>query len=259
MVMLNKSKLEKKEFVKKIIIIVLAILIAIETICFTIYFIKFIEKNNRLKEFNDYKNKVKFYEILKDNLGIQKLYEINEDFIGWIKCDDIGLSLPVVASNDEKDKEYYLTHDFENKESIFGCPYLKYGCSLDSSNNSTVIGHSSFLTGEVIFSEFINYLDSTNNKNYNYMITIETNNGLLSYEIFSAFQIYTKDDISDAYFIYNTADFNVGDFETFYSNCKKLSVIERNIPVDVEDKFLTIITCSKINLAYRVVVVAKLN
>lgn len=256
--MLNKSKLSKNERIKRIIIIVLSIFLIIEIICFAFYFIKQSGKNKATKELNEYINKIKYYENLKNNYGIEKLYETNEDFVGWIKCEDIGLSFPIVASNDENDQEHYLTHDFENKESNFGCPYLKYGCSLESSNNSTVVGHSIFWNGVVIFSEFINYLNVANNQNFNYLITIETDKGLQTYEIFSAFQINIRENMADSYFIYNTANFNAGDFDKFYSTCKELSVIERNIAVDIEDKFLTIITCSKINLDYRVIVVAKM-
>ena len=247
----------KKEHVKKVIITVFAVLIFVEAVAFAWYIYLVLTDEPENKYYVGYLNDIKKYEKLKDTYGVSKLTEINSDFIAWLNCEDIDLSMPIVKSSDYDNQNYYLTHNFEKKDSVFGCPYLKYGCET-TSDNLTIVGHSSFWGGVVIFSEFYNYIQNENN-DYDYKIKIETLTGRFEYEIFSAFDFDSKTDSAEGTFVYNTADLSADEtFTEFVKICTTRNKLDQNITIERQDKFITIITCSKRNLNNRVIVVAKL-
>lgn len=247
----------KKEHVKKIIITVLAVIIFAEIVGFGWFLYLNAKKDTEEKYYSEYMAKIKEYETIKDNEGIEKLAEINTDFVAWVKCEDVNISMPVVQSTDYDNREYYLKHNFEKKDSSFGCPYLKYECDINTSDNLTLVGHSSFIGGVVIFSEFYKYLEDQQNC-FDYKIELETLQGKLNFEIFSAFEFNANNDSFDGSFVYNATMLTEDEtFNKFVDICTTKSVLKRDVELEIQDKFLTIITCSKRNLANRVLIVAK--
>lgn len=58
---------------------------------------------------------------------MSELAAINSDYIGWITLEGTGLSYPIV----QRDNEYYLTHDFEQKVNSHGAIFLDEGCDVE--------------------------------------------------------------------------------------------------------------------------------
>lgn len=52
---------------------------------------------------------------------------INSDYIGWLTLEGTEISYPIV----QRDKEYYLNHDFEQKVNSHGAIFLDGGCDVD--------------------------------------------------------------------------------------------------------------------------------
>lgn len=254
-----ENKLSKKEKTKRVFIAILILLLIFEIVAFSVYFKQYIYQKKVQKELDAYTNKIKYLEQIKNNDGIEKLNEINPDFVGWITCNDIKLSMPFVQSDTEEDKEFYLTHDFEKNSSPYGCPYVKFDCKLNKTSNTSLVGHSSFWNGPVVFSEFYDYYEKAYSNNFNFTINIETEENMFTYQVFSVFTFSPNKNYNDGYFVYNTTNFNsADDFEKFQNICNQYNVLNKENVVNINDKFLTIITCSKMDLAERLLIVSKL-
>lgn len=77
---------------------------------------------------------------LPRHTGYEKLREMNQDFVGWIRIDDTAIDYPVMQSPDHPD--YYLNHNFEKAQSTYGVPYVSELCEVDSDRSNLLIyGH----------------------------------------------------------------------------------------------------------------------
>ena len=56
-----------------------------------------------------------------------ELTAINSDYIGWLTLEGTEISYPIV----QRDKEYYLSHDFEQKRNSHGAIFLDGGCDVE--------------------------------------------------------------------------------------------------------------------------------
>lgn len=56
-----------------------------------------------------------------------ELTAINSDYIGWLTLEGTEISYPIV----QRDKEYYLNHDFEQKVNSHGAIFLDGGCDVE--------------------------------------------------------------------------------------------------------------------------------
>lgn len=59
--------------------------------------------------------------------AMTELAAINPDYIGWLTLEGTEISYPVV----QRDNEYYLNHDFEQKENSHGAIFLDGGCDVE--------------------------------------------------------------------------------------------------------------------------------
>ena len=86
-----------------------------------------VEKNNNKKETEE------------KEINISKLYEINNDIIGWIKIDDTNINYPVMQTKDRPN--FYLRKNFYKQYSQWGTPYLAENCNIKTSDNLIIYGH----------------------------------------------------------------------------------------------------------------------
>lgn len=76
-------------------------------------------------EYEDEKIQYNDFEILKK---YKKVYEKNNDLVGWIKIKDTNIDYPVMQTKD--DYSYYLKRNFNKKSSIYGTPFVGEGVAL---------------------------------------------------------------------------------------------------------------------------------
>ena len=102
------------------------------------------------EENNDDNNNL---EIEKNDINMQKLYEINSDIIGWIRIDNSNIDYPVMQTKNSPN--YYLRKNFYKQYSYLGTPYLAENCDTNTSDNLIIYGHH--INNSKMFGELENY------------------------------------------------------------------------------------------------------
>lgn len=167
----------------------------------------------------------------------QKLYEQNNDTVGWLQIEGTKLNNPVMQTPD--DPNYYLKRDFNRNASDWGAVYAWGSADLKApSDNVTLFGHT--MKDGSMFACLHNYTE----KSYwekNKLIFFNTLNEYHTYKIYAVFK--TSANIgSFAYHQFVDAE-NPEDFNDFVSTCKALSFYDTGITPVYGDKLLTLSTC----------------
>ena len=79
----------------------------------------FEELENIITEYQEEQNEKE----QEESINLQKLYELNNDFIGWLKIENTNISYPVMQTDKNK-KDYYLRKNFYKQYSQLGTPYM---------------------------------------------------------------------------------------------------------------------------------------
>lgn len=88
-------------------------------------------------------------------VDFEKLSEINQDVIGWIRIPDTVVDYPIVWTDDN---ETYLSKTFEGGQSKAGAIYLDFESEPDFSGRHNIIyGHH--MRNGSMFAEIVNYKD----------------------------------------------------------------------------------------------------
>ena len=211
---------------------------------------------------NSYDKIIAGYEQVKKEQCIQKLLDINENFVAWLTCDGANISIPVVKTQTKDDENFYLDHDFEKYSNPLGIPYQKHNCNIDTTTNTVFVGHSAYTqtwignqTTQAVFGNLQNYLS----KNLNLNVSVQTLQTTYNYKIISAFSFDSENYDDDDIIAYTTTNITTqSQFNNFYNNIIQSSAIDTGVTATFGDKFLTLFTCSANNLQNRIVIVAKL-
>ena len=187
--------------------------------------------------------KMPFYDVNFDTL-LQK----NADTVAFIHLPSTNINYPVVQSSDN---EYYLNHAYDHSNNGAGWVYMDYRNSLNPMNDNTIIyGHGRL--DNTVFGSLKQTLTSSWQQNKeNYTVWLST-----PYEnmVFQIFSIYTMQ--SESYYI--TTSFNSTKAKQDWINTmKSRNTAPIDVPVSVDDYFLTLSTCLN-NDGGRIVVQAKL-
>lgn len=209
--------------------------------------------DSMIDELRDYKNKN----------GIESLKNINSNFVAWVSIEDLGIDLPVVATNSTTDEDFYLTHDFKHRNNPLGSPYQKHDTQIGQTTNTQFIGHSVFNSTmfyskkqSYVFGDLKKYTQQ--NSTYNHKIVVQTANQTYTFVVFSVIEFDSRDVTSKVSNIYNTSNISSqSQFDTFYSDAMELSCVKLNQTAEYGDKFLTMFTCSEDDLSHRIMVIAK--
>lgn len=79
--------------------------------------------------------------------------QVNSQIVAWLTIPDTKIDFPVVQC---EDNSYYLTHNLEQEESVYGVPFLDYRCNSDFSDFQSVIyGHN--IRGERMFAQLLHF------------------------------------------------------------------------------------------------------
>lgn len=168
------------------------------------------------------------------DVDFESLAGINEDIVAWIEFPACSINYPVVQA---EDNEYYLTHTFEKKDNKSGGIFLDMENKNDfSDHNSIIYGHN--MKNGSMFGRLKKLYQETNLRSSNpYFYIILKDNTVLKYEIFS---YYIDNYNSSAYSIPQTEE----ELETYIEYCKSHTIETISIPVDKDDKIVTLATCS---------------
>ena len=178
------------------------------------------------------KEDVKAYVFKEEDYN--KLYEINNEFKGWIMIPGTKVNYPVLQG---EDNDYYLTHNFKKEYNAGGGIFISCD-NPDPFNEKNTIIHGHYMKDKSMFGSLHSYKDGEfaklNNKFY-----ITTKDGTLEYEIFS---IYIEQANTNPY------RFNFSSDEEYVKYLNELKNKSMHKLVDYEltgrDKIVTLSTCS---------------
>lgn len=114
------------------------------------------EKKRRKKQRRSSKSKNKNHaDEIRESFGIswENLRKINPEVAAWITIPGADISYPVVQGIDD---EYYLKHNFQGKEDLFGCVFLGHDNKKNlTDSHSFLYGHN--MEGNMMFANLNRY------------------------------------------------------------------------------------------------------
>lgn len=175
----------------------------------------------------------------EDTLGMinsyHKLYNINNDTVGWLNVKGTKIDYPVTRA---KDNKYYLDRNIYKEKDYNGWVFMDYRNNIDTLDDNTIIYAHNRYTSGVMFGTLpnINKKSWLNNKNNHYI----TFNTLYKEHKWKIFSIYSIDVTSD----YLIAVFHEdSEKQQFFDKLTSRSEYDFNTKVTAKDKILTLSTC----------------
>ena len=178
------------------------------------------------------------------DVDFDALAKENEDTIAWIKIDSLGISYPVVISEDG----FYKENDYDKEASSDGWIYVED--DVDFLSYNTVIYGAAASDGS-LFGHLKNTLEAEWLRDYkNYTISISSKEVNTLWQIASVYEVENDDlDIK-------TEFKDDEDFLKYYSSVVKSSTNQFSVIPNEDDRLITLV--SEKDSETKVVVVAKL-
>ena len=172
---------------------------------------------------------------IKYKMIFNELKEINNDTVGYLKVNNTNIDYPVVQS---KDNDYYLKNDYYKASNRHGWIFMDYrNNSIDLDKNTIIYGHN--LANQKMFGTLRYALNSAwYNKTVNQIITFNTPEKNMNWQIFSIYKVPVTTDYLRTSFISDE------DYLDFIKMIKERSINDFNIEITKDDKILTLSTCS---------------
>lgn len=237
---------------KKILILYILRIIFIITLIISITYIVKWYINNKQNEL--IKEKISDVVIVKNEKAEDSLYEvdferlkeINNQIVAWLKVKETNIEYPVVQA---KDNNYYLKRNLNKEYSFYGWIFADYRNKLDGTDKNIIVyGHN--MKDDSMFGSLKNILtEEWYNNEENHIIEFITENEKQKYQVFSIYEIESED-------YYIKTEFKDNEFEEFIKTLKNRSIKDFRVEISSEDSILTLSTCSN-NNKYRVVLHAR--
>lgn len=164
-----------------------------------------------------------------DKIDFNKLLGINKETVGWIEISNTNINYPIVQTTNN---DYYLNHLIDGSINNVGSIFLDYRNDKNFNDMNTIIYGHNLKSGQM-FSELSNILYG---KADSKLINIYTKDKLMTYEIFSVYQIEPE-------YYYTNIDIDECEYEYFLNTLKNRSVIYYDVEMDIKDKIITLSTC----------------
>ncbi len=199
--------------------------------------------------------------------NFEPLYDINPDIVGWISIDgiylddtdELAINYPIVQTDDN---DYYLHYDFFGTEQDYGALYADYRAQVGGENRSsnvTIYGHN--MKTEYYFHHLRDYNRiSPTFVSEHRTVDFSTLYEREKYIIFACFlvSVHEEDDNQPIFRYHNAVEFNdMSSFDYWYKNVMYRNYYKTDIDCDINDKYLTLSTCSYDITDARFVVVAR--
>lgn len=179
-------------------------------------------------------------------VDIAKLKEQNEDTVAYLDIKGTDIRYPVVQA---KDNDYYLTHSYDKSYSSAGWIFADYKNKYDGTDKNIVIYGHNRRDGS-LFSSLLTILNPEWYENEeNRHITLITEDGTKTYDVFSIYQVEDED-------YYIQTSFKGKGFSKFLNTITNRSIKDFGIEVTEDDSIITLSTCAN-DKRYRVVLHAK--
>lgn len=200
----------------------------------------------------------RFIDFLKDKIiqesnaeaeaGVNHVKELEKTYPqvkGRIIIEGTSIDFPVVQGDDN---DFYLDHDYDNSYYINGGVFIDHLHQADFSEQNTVIYGHNVRTG-YIFNDLNKFRDKDFIKEHSEII-IDTPLARRTFEIVAAMDVHV-----DADYRYNFYDEE--EFEAYLKLISENNILEDRPLPTMDDKLITLSTCSDINDRYAIVAVEK--
>ena len=166
--------------------------------------------------------------------SFDKLLSINNDTRAWLKLNNTSINYPVVQG---VDNDFYLNHDFNKDINVNGWIFIDYRNDMTNLDQNTIMyGHNS--DGTIMFATLRYVLNEKWNSNPNNLdITFNLPSRQFKARIFS---IYVIDNTNDYLYI----NFSDEDYTNFINLIKGRSIKDFGVDYTINDKMITLSTCS---------------
>ncbi|HPX33309.1 MAG TPA: class B sortase [Erysipelotrichaceae bacterium] len=262
--------LKKKIKIKyKIIIGLLAIIFVISTSFVVFYYVDSFKSKKEISGLIEQIDRGETILIPNDNIeeqekalaeiekrkleSYQKLYEQNNDLVGWIQIEDTTIDFPVMQKKSVRN--YYLYKNFEKKYSKGGLPFVQEDCDVFIPTDNVII-HGHNLSEGSMFAALLKYKDKEFYSEHS-IINFDTIEECHQYKIIAVFTVAVNTG-EDKFPFYNFIDAsNTKEFDDYIKSCKKYSRYDTGVTAEYGDKLITLVTCDFSIKSGRLVIVAK--
>lgn len=196
-----------------------------------------------------------YYESPKEENRFSSLLELNSDIFGWISIKGTNIDYPVLKSPKD-DPDFYLSHNYKKEKSKYGAIFLDFNCETFSKGNKNTILYGHHMADGQMFADLMKFSDVEFYKSHP-VIRFDTLNEESNWKIISVFKTNTLSEQGEV-FNYTISRFNKSkDFTEYIEEVKKRSLINIPVTAEVNDKLLTLSTCSYEFKDFRTVIVAR--
>lgn len=166
-------------------------------------------------------------------VDFQKLKEQNSDTVGYLKVNNTDVEYVVVKGNDN---DFYLNHNFNKEYNVAGWIFADYKNNFDGTDKNIVIyGHN--MQDGSMFASLKEILTGEWQNNTNKQIKLVTEQGTITYQIFSSYTIEAEDYYITTHFQNDEA------FKNFINTVSNRTYYNYNVDVNETDNVLTLSTC----------------
>ncbi|MDO5014579.1 MAG: class B sortase [Clostridia bacterium] len=188
------------------------------------------------------------------NVKYADLYAQNQDFVGFVSVDGLGINLPVVQG---KDDNFYLHHNFQKEKNPYGTAFLSAINSFPKTGTqeevesfkpdfNTVIYSHSLKSGQQMFTNLKQYKDVRNFSKIP-IIKFETLYKTHQYKIFAVFITNggRNGDLNGYVFNYFFANLASPEKKAeFLDEIMQRRLYDTGVDVNVNDNIITLSTCT---------------
>ena len=176
-----------------------------------------------------------------NDINFDELKATNSDVVLWIMVDGTNINYPVVQTNNN---DYYLKHNILKRYSTDGWVFLDFRNSLNNDRNTIFYGHN--LLNKTSFGSISKMFTKNYLNNSNHQIYVIDNDNIYIYKVFS---IYYSQPVTD----YLQVEFYDEEYLNFLNNLKNKSKFKFNEELTINDKIITLSTCTDDNTGRKVV------
>lgn len=191
-------------------------------------------------------------------IDLAELYAQNQDTVGYLSIENTSIDFVIVQKKDDTSNEYYLYRDFYKMDTKYGTPYMDYRNNIATLDQNTVIyGHH--MRDGLKFADLEKYMTVDGYKD-SPVIKFSTLYKTYYFKVYTA--IVTAGSTSqDNGYIFNyivTNFLSKPCFEGYIEALNERALYNTGVGLDVNDKIITLSTCSYEYDGARLVVVGRL-
>ena len=170
------------------------------------------------------------------NTELASLLTVNEDVVGKLIVNNTNVDYPVVQASDN---DYYLNHNINKEKNANGWIYLDFrNDAMNLNKNNIIYGHNMYYSGVMFGTLYKTYSSNWYTNPDNQIITYNTLYENMKFKIFSIYKVPDTNDYLKVFFDDDK------DFLEFIDMITKRSIYDFNVPVNADDKIISLSTCS---------------